>query len=93
MLAVLRVTSKAIQKSQIVSLSSQSTLTFNLATDPLIHPVHGMKSMKGEKTPSVRRAARSQERERERNEKTGRTRIMRQRRQRDEQMKGGEWDT
>lgn len=33
MLAVLRVTSNAIQKSQIVSLSSQSTLTFNFGAD------------------------------------------------------------
>lgn len=38
MLAVLSVTSNAIQKSQIVSLSSQSTLTFNFPTDPVIHP-------------------------------------------------------
>lgn len=37
MLAVLSVTSNAIQKSQIVSLSSQSTLTFNFRPDFVIH--------------------------------------------------------
>ena len=37
MLAVLSVTSNAIQKSQIVSLSSQSTLTFNFPVDFVIH--------------------------------------------------------